>query len=93
MHLDLVSSDLAADRARLAALGAAPVMSLPGVEILRSPAGQVHCLVADDEPRPVPDTWAVSWPDGHRSRLVQVCLDTPPSRYDAARPGRPRSSR
>lgn len=82
VHLDLVSADLAADRKRLMALGAVSRLSLPGVEILDSPAGQVHCLVADDEPRPVPDSWAVRWPGGHHSRLRQVCLDVPPSRYD-----------
>jgi hypothetical protein len=85
VHLDLISHELAGDAARLQVLGADRVLTLDGVEILRSPGGQVFCLVLDDEPRPdVPRrSWPSVWPDGHRSRLTHVCIDVPPAAYDA----------
>jgi glyoxalase superfamily protein len=85
VHVDLMSHDLAGDAARLEVLGADRVLTLDDVEILRSPAGQVFCLVLDDESRPeVPRAaWPTRWPGGHRSRLTHVCLDVPPGRYDA----------
>ena len=81
IHLDLISHDLTGDAARLEALGADRVATLDGVEILRSPGGQVFCLVHDDEPRPdVPrESWPAVWPDGHRSRLTHVCIDVRPA--------------
>jgi Glyoxalase-like domain len=84
VHVDLMSEDLGGDAARLEHLGAARVLTLGDVEILRSPAGQVFCLVLDDEPRPpVPrSAWPTTWPGGHRSRLTHVCLDVPPGSYD-----------
>jgi Glyoxalase-like domain len=85
LHLDLTSADLDADAARLEGLGAIGCRSRDGVRILRSPAGQIFCLVVDDEPRPVVprDRWATRWDDGHRSRLIQICLDVPPAAHDA----------
>jgi hypothetical protein len=95
VHLDLICSGvdkgpdvaaaLDAEAERMAALGATPVARLDRVRILASPAGQVFCLVTDDEPRTVGprSTWARSWPGGQRSRFAQVCLDVPPSAYDA----------
>lgn len=84
VHLDLVSGDLDGDALRLAGLGARPVADRPGVRILASPAGQVFCLVTDDEPRQVGprSSWATRWPDGQRSRFAQLCLDVPPAAYD-----------
>jgi hypothetical protein len=91
VHLDLVTTPstapaMAAEAARLAGLGAARlVSSRDDVEILASPAGQVFCLVRDDEPRPAvdPGRRARTWPGGHRSRVTHVCLDVPPAAYDA----------
>jgi hypothetical protein len=96
VHLDLVAagvnresgvdvdSALATRADALVALGAAPVAALDCVQILTSPAGQVFCLVTDDEPRGTGprEGWAQTWPDGHRSRFAQVCLDVPPAAYD-----------
>jgi hypothetical protein len=51
-----------------------------GYVVLRSPGGFVFCLVrAQASRRPPPATW----PDGTRSQVDQVCLDVPPSAYDA----------
>lgn len=90
VHLDLVTTPStaparAAEAARLAGLGATRLTSRDDVEILASPAGQVFCLVRDDEPRPDVDPAhrARTWPGGHRSRVIHVCLDVPPSAYDA----------
>jgi hypothetical protein len=49
-------------------------------EVRRSPGGLPFCLVSGDEAsRPAP----VTWPDGNRSVVDQVCLDIPPEVYDA----------
>jgi hypothetical protein len=94
VHLDLICAgvdegpgvEAALDRAaeRVAALGATPVATLPRVRILASPAGQIFCLVTDDEPRTVGprETWARRWPGRQRSRFAQLCLDVPPAAYD-----------
>jgi Glyoxalase-like domain len=84
VHVDLMSHDQAEDGDRLEHLGATRVMTIEDMPILRSPGGQVLCLVCDDEPRPpVPlgDRAAV-WADGHRSRLTHICLDVAPEAYD-----------
>jgi hypothetical protein len=85
VHLDLMSLDQAADGTRLESLGATRVMTIGEMPILRSPGGQVLCLVRDDEPRPgVPrEERAATWPGGHRSRITHVCLDVSPEVYDA----------
>lgn len=51
-----------------------------GYVVLRSPGGFVFCFVRAQKSRRPP---AVTWPDGHRSQVDQVCLDVPPSVYDA----------
>jgi hypothetical protein len=97
VHLDLITAgvnresyadvdaQLAVVARRFVAVGATPVAVLDGVQILSSPAGQVFCLVTDDEPRDVGprDSWAQEWPGGQRSRFAQACLDVPPAAYDA----------
>ena len=73
-HLDLEAADLAAETARLTALGAQPVRLTADWHTLRSPGGLDFCLVREtvgDRPEPVDE------PDGVRRRLVQVCLDVP----------------
>jgi len=47
--------------------------------VLRSPGGFAYCEVSEPlSLRPAP----VTWPDGHRSIVDQVCLDIPPRVYD-----------
>jgi len=50
---------------------------------MTSPGGMPFCVVGHRDGSVVPP--AVDWPDGggHRSRLVQVCIDSPPSRHEA----------
>ena len=51
-----------------------------GYVVLRSPGGLVFCFVRAQASRRPP---AATWPDGHRSQVDQVCLDVPPSAYEA----------
>ncbi len=81
VHLDLLG-DLTTDVARLVELGAHA--RGPGDErwyVLSSPAGLPFCLVDEGRPRARPG--AATWPDGHRSRVVQLCVDVPADSYDA----------
>jgi len=81
VHLDLLG-DLATDVARLEELGAQP--QGPGDErwfVLTSPAGLPFCLVDEGTPRSRPT--AAIWPGGHRSRVVQLCVDVPAGSFDA----------
>ena len=81
IHLDLHvdAPDREADRA--VALGAhAQHRSEHGYVVLGSPGGLTFCFVGHRASRrPEPATW----PGGHRSMVDQVCLDIPPSAYDA----------
>jgi hypothetical protein len=79
VHLDLVG-DPDADRERLVALGATAGQRMPAWQVMASPSGFPFCLCDEQGPhtRPGPRTW----PGGHRSRVVQVCLDVPAPRYD-----------
>lgn len=51
-----------------------------GYVVLRSPGGLVFCFVRHEASRTPPPA---TWPDGHRSMVDQVCIDVPPSAYDA----------
>lgn len=79
IHLDLESrrpQDLAA---RAVELGAAQVSESDRWLTLASPGGLPFCVLEpgeQDAPAPV------TWPDGHRSRLVQVCIDAPGAAHD-----------
>lgn len=80
VHLDLLG-DLRTDVARLVELGAHA--RGPGDErwyVLSSPAGLPFCVVDEGRPRARPS--AATWPDGHRSRVVQLCVDVPADSYD-----------
>lgn len=85
VHLDLEVDDLSGARDRWAGLGATVTGPVPqpgktSWQALRSPGGLPFCLVpARQHHPPAP----VSWPTGHRSRLVQVCIDLPADRADA----------
>ncbi|MFL6166585.1 MAG: VOC family protein, partial [Ornithinibacter sp.] len=46
---------------------------------LRSPGGKPFCVLPAAE-RLAPEP--VAWPSGHRSRVVQVCIDSPGRRHD-----------
>jgi hypothetical protein len=84
-HLDLVlPAGVAVDdeRARHADLGAVAGDRHRWWQVMSSPGGLAYCLVAErHRARPGP----VIWPDGHRSRVVQVCVDVPAARFDAER--------
>jgi hypothetical protein len=81
VHLDVHVDDPAAAEREAVALGASlDRRPFAGVTVLRSPGGFTFCLVRGGTgARPAPRTW----PDGHTSYIDQVCLDVPPSRYDA----------
>jgi len=79
LHLDLHTTDVPALAARAEQLGATASYHELGYVVLGSPGGLTFCVVAGGAGhRPGP----VSWPEG-RSLVDQVCLDVPPSRFDA----------
>jgi hypothetical protein len=75
-HLDLCVEDVPALVRAARELGADLVADHGDWAVLRSPAGQLFCAVPWHEE-------AVRPPVVEGSRLDQVCLDIPPSRYDA----------
>ncbi|PJN11327.1 hypothetical protein CG723_10370 [Streptomyces sp. CB01635] len=80
-HLDFAVDDLARTTGLAHRLGATPVHTEDGLEVLRSPGGQLFCLVpwSGEHRRPAP----VTAPDGTTSRLDQVCIDLAPAVYEA----------
>jgi glyoxalase superfamily protein len=79
VHLDLESEDPAGTAARAADLGAALVRETDDWRTFSSPGGFPFCVLeARRREAPGPTTW----PDGHRSRLVQVCIDSPAAAHD-----------
>jgi len=74
VHIDVEVEDPAAERDRLAALGAQVLGAQDRWQAMASPGGLPFCLLGARDHRP---PGPVSWPDGHRSRLVQVCVDAP----------------
>lgn len=82
VHIDLEVDDVAVARARAATLGAGITSEQEQWSALRSPGGLPFCVVRrPEEPHRAPEP--VSWPEGHRSRLVQVCIDSPADVHDA----------
>jgi len=77
IHFDLeVSAE--SELERLTGLGARLVREAEGWCPMISPGGLPFCLVRRHEHvRPSPLRW-----DGHRSRLVQVCIDSPAALHD-----------
>lgn len=75
-HLDFSVDDIPGFAAAAVRLGGRTVAGREGLSVLRSPAGQPFCAVRwhGESVRP---------PIVHGSRLDQVCLDVPPSLYDA----------
>jgi predicted enzyme related to lactoylglutathione lyase len=80
VHLDLVG-DVERDAARLEGLGATRGHRGPAWQVMASPAGLPFCVCRETGPLERPA--AVAWPDGHRSRLVQMTVDVPGLRFDA----------
>ncbi|MFB8758998.1 VOC family protein [Streptomyces nigra] len=75
-HLDFAVEDVRAFVDGASERGAGPVAEHDGWAVLRTPAGVPFCVVpwAGEAVRP---------PVVHGSRLDQVCLDVPPSAFDA----------
>ena len=80
VHLDLVG-DLERDPALLAELGAVPGRREDAWQVMSSPGGLPFCVCREPWPHHRPP--ATAWPGGHRSRVVQLCVDAPASRHDA----------
>lgn len=80
VHLDLMSSDVDADRDAHVAAGATAVERYPWWQVMASPGGLPYCLVTESHTRTRPG--ASAWPAGHRSRVAQVCVDIPADRFD-----------
>jgi hypothetical protein len=81
IHLDLhVENPTVAAEAALELGAHVLVRHELGYVVLRSPGGFVFCFVRARRDRRPP---AATWPDGSRSQVDQVCLDIPPSAYDA----------
>jgi hypothetical protein len=80
VHLDLESAEPAATVDRARDLGARRVDGRVDWVTMRSPGGLPFCVLRSSGHRaPEPVTFA----DGHRARLVQVCVDSPSSVHDA----------
>ena len=79
VHLDLESSEPDALVNRASELGADLVGEHDRWRTLRSPGGLPFCVLAVGEHEP-PDP--MTWDDGHRSRMVQVCIDSPMAVHD-----------
>jgi hypothetical protein len=74
VHLDVESAAPDATVQQATSLGAVLVETQDRWQTLRSPGGLPFCVVAQGAPDP-PEP--VTWPGGHRTRMVQVCVDSP----------------
>jgi len=80
VHVDVECEDAPASIEAAVAGGAEVMGRFERWVALRSPGGLPFCVLrAQARPAPAP----VQWPSGHRSRLVQVCVDSPTTRRDA----------
>ena len=79
VHVDLEVDDPRAERDRLAELGAQVLGAQEARQAMASPGGLPFCLLRARDHRP---PGPVSWPEGHRSRLVQVCVDSPVAAHE-----------
>ncbi len=79
LHLDVESPDPAATEALARSLGAKLVAQHPEWTTLTSPGGLPFCVLQAVHHRaPEP----ASWSTGHRSRMVQLCIDSPTDRHE-----------
>lgn len=79
IHLDLESDDPDETVGRAVERGADLVGRYDRWQTLRSPGGLPFCVLRSSEHDP-PEP--VTWDDGHRSRMVQVCIDSPRSAHE-----------
>jgi hypothetical protein len=79
VHVDVEADDAAGFVERAVGLGAAPVAEHDRWRTLRSPGGLPFCVLPARAHRAVAP---VTLPDGHRVRMVQVCIDSPRSVHD-----------
>jgi len=80
VHIDLETRDPRSTVRRALRLGATYVGRNRRWQTLLSRGGLPFCVLgASNDTPPEP----VTWPDGHRSRLVQVCVDSPAASHDA----------
>ena len=80
VHVDLESEEPDDTVAKAVDLGAVPVGGSDTWRTLRSPGGLPFCVFrAGRHEPPTP----LSLPDGHRVRMVQVCIDSPTGAHDA----------
>ena len=75
VHLDLYVETVDHASHWIVGLGASAGDRHAHWQVLTSPAGFPFCVVQSDGEKDRPP--AQTWPDGHRSRLAQVCLDIP----------------
>jgi hypothetical protein len=79
LHIDLHTDDVRALAAKAEGLGASASYLDEGYVVCGSPGGMTFCVVPDPGSRAAqPATWP-----GGRSMVDQVCLDIPPSQWDA----------
>jgi predicted enzyme related to lactoylglutathione lyase len=79
VHLDLEADQVARTARRTVELGAELVAEHDRWVTFRSPGGLEFCVVPATQ-RELPEP--VTWPDGHRSRMVQLCIDSPSGVHD-----------
>jgi hypothetical protein len=79
VHVDVESKHPDAAVRRALELGAGLVGEHDRWRTLRSPGGLPFCVLAGGAHEP-PEP--VRWPDGHRTRMVQVCVDAPRAAHD-----------
>jgi hypothetical protein len=79
IHVDIESPDPEETVSRAVDLGAELVAERERWRTLASPGGLPFCVLAAGEHEP-PEP--IAWPQGHRTRLVQVCVDSPVTAHD-----------
>lgn len=80
VHLDLYAEDVPYVSDWMVRNGARLGERYAHWQVLTSPTGFEFCVVQFDDERDRPG--AQAWPEGHRSKLVQVALDVPHGRID-----------
>jgi hypothetical protein len=80
VHVDLEFDDPAAAVSAAVELGAELVAERGRWTTMRSPGGLPFCVLEEvgDRDAPAP----VTWPGGHRARMVQVCIDSPAAAHE-----------
>ncbi|GAA1353125.1 VOC family protein [Streptomyces beijiangensis] len=79
-HLDLAVEDVDTFVRTAEALGATVAYPQPGWAVMRSPGGQLFCVVPWEGE--AVRSGAVEGPEGAYSRLDQICIDLAPALYD-----------